>query len=280
MSRNCGSQSLAVILAMFTVFAAGPQLFAEEWYIPKRPEIIEAQRIEAGFRLQFLASDDGLLQTEEVSLIPSLRISPFDRFEAYVEVPYVFGQRDHIVGFNIMTSDASAIGDVFTQFTYEAFRGEDWALLPSLDVVFPTGRNPYDNIVGTGGGHYRLTPGVTVMKVVDPIVLFAYLGYQVSLADTFTVGKVEPGDSLRFRVGGAFHVNPKIRVSLFTATDIEDKTKLNGSKISGTGGNAVRFGAGLDWLVAENTSFNCNAVFGATDRAPDAVLTAGITVRF
>ena len=77
-----------------------------------------------------------------------------------------------------------------------------------------------------------------------------------------------------------FHVNPRLRTTLFTATDIQSRTEVDGEKVEGSGGNAVRFGAGIDWLIHDATSLNFNAVFGATDRAPDAVLTAGVTYRF
>jgi len=270
-----------VFVAIAAVTMLVNSAFAQEWYIPKRPEVIEPRRLEMGFRTQFLTSDDGPLETQGFSLIPSLRVSPFERFEAYVEAPFVFAERDRIVGFDIETNTHEGIGDIFTQFTYELFRGDDWALLPSFDVVFRTGRNPYEHPVGIGGGHNRYALGVTVMKVIDPVVLFAYVGYQVSETRSFDgIGKVEPGDSFRFRVGGSFYLNPKVRSSLFTATDIQSRTKVDGDKVDGSGGNAVRFGSGIDWMLTEQTSLNFNAIFGATDRAPDAVLTAGVIFRF
>lgn len=189
--------------AALVILASGPLALAQEWYIPKRPEVLEPQRFEIGLRAQFTTDSDGLLDSQELSAIGSLRISPFDRFEVYAEVPYTFAERDRIVGFDIEANRHDDIGDVFSQFTYELFRGDDWALLPSVDVIFPTGRDPYDHPVGTGGGHYRFTPGVTYMKVIDPVVVFAYVGHQISLSESFDVGRVSPGGSTRFRVGGA-----------------------------------------------------------------------------
>lgn len=279
---KAGQRTLFTTTLLFLL--AGSAL-GQEWYIPKRPEVIEPRRLEVGFRTQFVTNDDGLLESQELSFIPSVRASPFDRFELYGELPYSFVERDRIVGFDLETNRGDGIGDLFTQLTYQLFRGDDWAVLPSLDLLFWTGRNPYEHTIGTGGGHTRYAPGVTAVKIIDPVVLFAYVGYQISERRRFEMTddettKVEPGDSFRLRIGGSFYLNPKIRVSLFTATDIQGKTKLDGENVRGTGGNAVRFGSGLDWTVTQRVSTNFNAVFGTSDRTPDAVLAVGVTYRF
>lgn len=252
----------------------------QEWYIPKRTEVLKAGSGELGFRLQTLSNSDGSLNSRVTEFIPSVRYSPFDWLEAYGEIPEVYAEQEVQIGNEPVGKNRTDIGDAFVQLSFDVFSGEDWRVIPSFDIVFPTGTDPFDNEVGTGGGVYRFACGITGMKVVDPAVLFAFVGYQRSMADTFEIGRVEPGDVYRYRFGLSFALNPQIRLGFNISGDIVTSSKLDFETTAGSSADIMRFGMRLDWSVSAGTKLALDTVFGVIDDAPDAVISLGVSFQF
>ena len=170
---------------------------------------------------------------------------------------------------------------MFTQFSLEGFSGPDWKTVFNLDIGWPTGKNPYENTVGLGGGHYSLAVGGTAMKVIDPIVMYCHIGYQHSMARTFkNTGKVAPGEDLRFRIGTSLSLNPKVTANVNVSGNILSSTKLAGSAVAGSSDVLVRLGLGFDWLVGRRTKWGADAIFGMTDNSGDATIIVNWSLGF
>lgn len=277
MERGC----LVAVVAAIAIVVGAPAVSAQqEWYIPKRTEVVESGHIELGLREQFSTENDGLLDSRRLDSIVSVRYSPVQRFEAYVEAPYVWAQNERIVNFTIDKDEDNGIGDVFLQLTYEVFGGEDWRILLNLDGTFPTGNDPFDHEVGLGGGFYRVAGGVTALKVIDPVVLFVHLGEQHSFSEEFDVGDVEPGEDVRYRIGANVQFNPQMRAGIHLSGDVIQSTQLEGDTIPGSDNDLVRLGVGLDWSVSERVRLSADGIFGMTDSTPDATVVIGVTLNF
>lgn len=275
------SQYVRFTCGVLLLLASSPQLFAQqEWYIPKRTEVVGAGHLELGLREQFSTENDGVLDFRRLDSIVSVRYSPVKRFEAYVEAPYVWAQNESIVNFQIDKDEDNGIGDAFVQLTYEAFGGEDWRVLVNLDGTFPTGDDPFDHDVGLGGGFYRVAGGVTALKVIDPVVLFVHVGYQKSFIEEFDLGRVEPGGDVRYRVGANVQLNPQVRAGIHVSGDVIQSTRLDGDTLGGSDNDLVRFGVGLDWEVSSRTRLGIDGIFGMTDSTPDATVVLGVTFEF
>lgn len=250
----------------------------QDWYIPKPVELISAGAVEAGTRLSFSVNGDGVLESSRLENGYWARYSPLDRLELYFQVPLVYARQEYFDRLlNIVESDAFGPGDIFTQASYEGFSGEDWKLIYNLDVSVPTGKNPYENRVGLGSGHYSLGLGQMAVKIVDPVALFGYVGYQHSLARKYPVGKVQPGGDLRFKLGSTIVLNPRIRTSLYVTGDIVGKVQIGGRRLAGSSSNLVYFGWGTDWSIG-GFKVNVDAVFGMTKVTPDAAIIAGCSL--
>lgn len=220
--------------------------YAEEWYIPKTTEILPKGQLETGVRFQLSGNEDGILDTQEISLIPSIRYSFTNRLEIYGEIPLSYMSQDQIVGFDVVEYDNDGIGDLFLQITYELIGKSNWKISGSVDVTAPTGEDQYENTVGLGNGYWTTTPGVNFTYVSDPVVLFTYLGYQFGFDETFDVNgtstKIEPGGSARMRVGASFVFNPRLNMSMYTALDFQGSDKQNNVNVPESDDTLARMG--------------------------------------
>lgn len=281
MSERSLSHSMRLILSgLVAALLFAPPLHAQEWYIPKRTEILAGGSATFGTRLQYIADEDGILNSRAASAIFSLRWAPINRLELYVEGPFTYREREQIIGFGYHSFNDEGWGDVFTQANWEVWGRQDRKILLGVDAVFPTGPDPYTRRVGLGGGFHRVAPGLTYLHIVDPVALHFYLGHQWTFPEIFPgTGKVEPGGSLRFRFGGSFALNPRMRLSLYTSGDVSGHTWVNGNKLATTDGDVVRYGGSMSWSVSDRTTIDFGSTFGATASAPDAVITLGINYK-
>lgn len=270
-----------LILPAFLLLFLAVSVSAQEWYITKRTEVIQKGKSEIGTRLQLIGDEDGILTLRQADLVLSLRHSPVQRFEIYVEGPLTYKEQQRIVNFAVQSFNDKGPGDVFTQFTYDLIGGQDWKILVSLDGSFPTGQDPVTHPIGLGGGFYRYAPGVTYLKVLDPAVLFFYLGKQWTVSNRFVgVGKIEPGTDVRFRFGGSFLLNPRLRVSAYSILNLTGSPRLDGVKLPNSEATQFRFGGGFGWDLTESVKFEINSTFGITAAAPDGVLSMGLKKAF
>ncbi|MDF3932339.1 hypothetical protein [Pseudomonas citronellolis] len=169
----------------------------------------------------------------------------------------------------------------------------------SLRVKAPTGKDPYgidlvqapgnDNLtvpkdLPTGNGVWSITPGISLVKTVDPAVLFASLSYTYNMEESFsdinpsatvkTKGKVDLGDWFQVGAGVAFALNEKMSMS-FSVSDLvarKSEIKQEGgdwTSVPGSDINAGQFNWGLTYAWSQNLTIVPNLSIGITPDAPD-----------
>jgi len=169
----------------------------------------------------------------------------------------------------------------------------------SLRVKAPTGKDPYgidlvqspdnDNLtvpkdLPTGNGVWSITPGISLVKTVDPAVLFASLSYTYNLEESFsdinpsatvkTKGKVDLGDWFQVGAGVAFALNEKMSMSFSVSDLVSRKSEIkqeggDWSSVPGSDINAGQFNWGLTYAWSNNLTIVPNLSIGITPDAPD-----------
>jgi len=121
----------------------------------------------------------------------------------------------------------AALGDVSFGLRYQPFPVRPGAVNTTLytTLTTPTGDSPYDiNVnseVSSGSGFYSLGGGVSMSKVVDPVVLYGSLGYTMAFDITGLnqrrgsdiLEEVNPGDSINFSMGMAYALSYEVSLS-------------------------------------------------------------------
>lgn len=209
-------------------------------------------------------------------------------------------------------TDGKGIGDVSFSANYELFtetaHRPDTVL--TFGVVAPTGRAPYgidwstpggpgsDNATHgkfavpvrqpTGNGLWQATFGVSVVKTMDPAIVFANLAYTHafprSFADidtdpqTTTPGSVKLGDAYTYGAGVAFAFNERTSLSLSFSDKLSAKASLRApkgrwAKVTGSDANAAAFNMGVTYALSRHTTLVTMLGIGLTPDAPNFTLT-------
>ncbi|MBA2777867.1 hypothetical protein H1D44_03035 [Halomonas kenyensis] len=242
----------------------------------------------------------------------SVRYGLSNRMELELNVPYLYRSSTYqTIGAGGSTEDyleasvsQSRLGDISGSLYYR--------LLPETaqrpDVVWnvgvraPTGRHPYGITVRTvdepdgnlsipetlptGNGVWGLSTGFSVLKTLDPAIVFANLGYTHNFEGSFSdissdegeiPGKVDLGDSIRFGFGTAFALNPRFSLSLSYSHQhaFDSKITQEGQErrtLIGSGANAASLNLGATYAMSDRISLVTSVGVGLTDDAPDIAL--------
>lgn len=238
------------------------------------------------------------------------RYNFLDRWQLNLNAPFIYrettfssagaGGASNSVSDETVSNDPS-LGDVNFGLSYkwidEAPGVPDTVV--SLQIKAPTGDEPYgikirpvpgnDNLnipsdQPTGNGVWSVTPGITLVKTVDPAVLFGNLSYTYNLEESFndissqegaTVpGTVRLGNWFQFGLGVAFALNERMSLSMSFSELIAQKSKVrpdgeDWQTVSGSDANAAYFNIGMTYAPTDNLSIVPNLAVGLTPDAPD-----------
>ncbi|MGV8842642.1 MAG: hypothetical protein ACOH2I_05220 [Pseudomonas sp.] len=196
----------------------------------------------------------------------------------------------------------SRLGDVNAGVSYK-FLDESigWPdAVFSLRVKAPTGVDPYgiklktvpgDNSnlnvpedLPTGNGIWSITPGISLVKTLDPAVIFGNLSYTYNLEDSFSdispqrgvkvAGDVDQGNWIQFGMGVAFALNERMSLSMSFSELISQKSRIkqkgqSWQSIVGSDANAAYFNIGMTYAVNNDFTIVPNLSIGMTPDAPD-----------
>lgn len=251
------------------------------------------------------------IKSDSLQLDETARYSPTPRLQFDVNLPLVARSSDYfsggVGGASTTVSDARVnqaprLGDISFGVSYKALpESERWPdTVVSLRIKAPTGSNPYgiklktaagnnDNLsvperLPTGNGLWAIMPGISVVKTVDPAVLFASASYTHYLARSFgdisttegqsQAGRVQLGDIFQLGVGMAFALNDRLSLGLSYSQLWERKARVKNSgqawqDIVGSDANAGTLNLGLTYALNQHLSIVPNLAVGLTPDAPN-----------
>lgn len=201
-------------------------------------------------------------------------------------------------------SDSSGnLGDINAGLYYQLSQPSAglFDVIGSLRVRAPTGRHPFgikmltntdpnnDNLLiptrqPTGNGVWGTSVGVTFLKTLDPVVLFANLGYTYNFKrsfsdlsttrDTVAPGDVKIGNAFTLGAGFALALNERTSISFSYAQMIQQASKLRGKGGAwvyqvGSESNSATLNSGLTFQLNKNLSMVGSLSVGLTPDAPD-----------
>lgn len=248
------------------------------------------------------------------------RMSLGDRWQFDANIPFLYRYSDYItqtgtaVPIEANVSSGPAIGDASFGLAYKLVKeDESWPdIVGSLRVRAPTGREPYGiklvtrdqsgnqvlatpNELPTGNGVWAVTAGMSFVKTVDPVVLFANLGYTYNIRRHFDdisqqvgqtlPGHVKLGDSIQLGMGMAFALNDRMSLGMSYSSSIARKTRIqydgqSEQDVLNSDTHAAAFNFGLTWVVNKNLSVVPNLAIGLTPDSPDYSLSIRFPYNF
>ncbi|WP_461606269.1 transporter [Aeromonas rivipollensis] len=230
-----------------------------------------------------------------------------DRWQLELAVPYMYrntnyqstGKENSSREFEEQTVSDGGLGDLSLAIYYRVLaEDEDWPdLVWNLRAKAPTGKDPYGieimtsesgNLMvpkdlATGNGLWQLSTGFSLVKTMDPAILFANLNYGHSLKQDFDdvsyqpgdqPGSIQLGDWYEYGLGVAFALNERFSLSFninqrITLESSQGAEGFDMEKVTGSDANAASFGMGSTWAITDKLSMAVNWSAGLTTDAPD-----------
>ncbi len=137
----------------------------------------------------------------------------------------------------------------------------------------------------TGNGVWSTSVGITALKTIDPIVMFANLGYNHNFQRSFSdvsssentpavPGDVKLGNAWLVGAGAALALNDRTSVSLSYAQSVQRVSRLrakgqNWVRQVGSDSNAATFNTGLTYQLSKNLSMASSLAIGLTPDSPN-----------
>jgi hypothetical protein len=223
------------------------------------------------------------------SLIPSItgRYGITNKLLGFVTVPFVFNWREMRADFATKNYRSAGLGDLIFGANYQLLdEGSKWpSLMLSLIAISNTGK-PYlmsENKAQLGTGHWQISPGFSLVKSIDPVVLFGSLYYTYGFSETLNTSSGEetrkPGDSVNLVLGTGFAFNEKVTLSFKVFGSFIFRDRINGSER-----NDIRtpfyFYSVLDYMLHKRGYLEPSVGFGITKDAPDFLLSLSYIHRF
>ncbi|OEY65105.1 transporter [Marinobacter sp. X15-166B] len=252
----------------------------------------------------------GLLEAVDAdrdSVIASLtgRLGLTNRLELEVKVPYLYRDDEETVAIpQVDDSNISnklygdGMGDIEIALHYQLNGGQNgWPFfIANARAKLNNGDGPFDvprtaegieTELATGSGFYSYEPSITMLFPSAPAVFFSNLGYLFNIEDTInktfaeqTIGKVDPGDAVRFSFGMAYSVNERASFTLGFKTDFiqGSDSEINGETFSSSNLTIGSMLMGWSYQLTPNTGINLNLELGVTDDAPNMLMTFRVPV--
>lgn len=178
-------------------------------------------------------------------------------------------------------------------------------------VKFPTGDEPFGidfiEVAGsegnlkiperlaTGSGVYGASGGISVLKTIDPMVVFGSLTYFHNFKRDFAdidenpgdqPGTVAIGDAFQFGAGLAFALNDRSSISMSYTQRLVNRTKLRldsvgeFQRVLGSDANVALVNIGATFALGDRLSLIGTVGMGLTDDSPDMVVSVRLPYRF
>ncbi len=211
------------------------------------------------------------------------------------------------------TIHSVGLGDINAGFYYQLPQRtlSSPAVILNGHVSFPTGRAPYgikivqdkDNnnlsytqSLPTGGGTLGFSTGATIIKQMDPAILFGGMNLYYNTPTRFgdinpidgskaVPGWVAPGSAVSVTMGTAFALNDHVSTSLSFQDTVVNASRTKGDKgswstIPGSTVNAGMFNIGLTYAVNKHLSWQTLLGIGVTKDAPNFTLSLRVPHSF
>jgi hypothetical protein len=202
------------------------------------------------------------------------------------------------------TVDYGGLGDISGGLFYQVARerGNSPNVVANLQFSAPTGRGPfgiknasaannnnliYPSTLPTGQGVWGISTGVSLIKTIDPAVLYGGANFYYYLPGKFrdisadenmvSPGYAQPGHAFSINFGTAFALNDRTSISLGYQQIVSGATRLRTfgapwQKIMGTSLNAGMLQIGTSYTTSDRRAWVTQLGIGVTQDAPNVQL--------
>lgn len=248
------------------------------------------------------------------------RYSFSNRLSLDVNVPYLYrrsafssgGAGGNSEGVSEATRSDHGLGDVSVGASYRLFHetGGRPDVVLNARLKIPTGRHPFGvalievpgsegNLevperLSTGSGVWGASVGLSVLKTLDPMVVYGSATYFRNFARAFAdideatgnqPGSARLGSAFQFGAGVAFALNEKSSLNFSYTQRLVGHTSIRRQnqgwqRVANSQANVALLNVGATFSISDKTTLITNLGVGLTSDAPNMVVSLRVPVRF
>ncbi len=195
---------------------------------------------------------------------------------------------------SVDTLSGSGIGDISINARWQPYAYIPGEISRTFTGSFKTktGDSPFHTIsskrLPTGSGYYSLSGGLSISKVVDPVMLYGSGSASYAIPETSVnqprsgalLKEVKPGVSLSFSAGFAYSLSYDVSLSMSFQGSYTNKSEytFSNSTASTSATMSGIFNMSLGVRVSPKTITNVGVGFGMTDDSPDILLSISMPI--
>jgi hypothetical protein len=237
--------------------------------------------------------DDNVRIDDRVTLEESSRSLEFDLIARYglmdnlelnLSVPFAHEERETNFGFmeteegdlvlDIQDQEDSGLGDIRVGLKYQAWREQERGLSPDVILDLDFKSRTGDELVGTD--HWHISPSITLVKTVDPVVFFGTLGYTWTLENDDR----NPADVIFYSLGTGFSLNDRVSISARVSGAVSERDEVDGTEVKGTALDSHSLLFSTTILATRNLFVEPFVGAGLTEDASDFTVGVNFPIRF
>ncbi len=193
------------------------------------------------------------------------------------------------------SNSSAGLGDVTINARWQPYAYIPGELSRTVTGSFKTktGDSPFETIsdkrLPTGSGYYTLSGGMSVNKVVDPVMLFGSSSVSYAIPETGinqvnggqVLDEVRPGVSVAFSGGFAYSLSYDVSLTMSFQGSYTDKAKYvfrSGAEGESSASMSGVLNFSLGVRVSPKTITNVGVGFGMTEDAPDILLSLSMPI--
>lgn len=263
-----------------------PEEDIRQFFLRQSAVLLKPGEMEFEVAFNYLRDEEQIFDIklrERTFLFPlSLRVGLVNRAEGFVSLPVTYAHQELVHGEGAQRTDQFGIGDVAAGLKYQLIReSEEWPdVVASLGFSAPTGDDPYDHVVPTGNGHWSFSSGLTLIKSFDPAVLFGGIDYAHQFSRRFSIGAVQPGETIGYNFGLGFALNENLTLSGQLLGGFQTDWEVNGDSTASLSSEPIFLRWGLTHRLAKDKYLEPFVTFGLNDDARDAIVGISFVDRF
>lgn len=215
----------------------------------------------------------------------TLRLGLPRDLQAEVYVPYSHANEKKVTTENVETKHSTTgFGDIEAGLTWQALKEKGWFpdLLTGLRWKTTTGKSPFgitDDDLALGTGFNGIQATATMLKLRDPLALYAGFSYTANLPAHKTSGRIDPGDTAGFQLGMGLSLNPDASINFGWDQRFTGETTLQGEDVPGTNLTVGMLRVGASYILSRKVSLDVSLGIGITADAPDMQATVSIPIK-
>lgn len=270
-----------------------------ELYLRDRKVMTRKGNIELETNLSFNNDDKsapllGPDKTRQLFLSFTGRYGITDDLSAHLTIPVGAAWRETSEEIGQTSSNStSGLGDITMGFYYQLLNESIGfpSLMLTVSAKSKTGKTvePNSKRSGLGSGYWEISPGLSLVRTLDPIILFGGITYNYIFSDVIQKPEElesasdrvrhKPGDSINVLLGTGFSLNNKVSLSFTVNGGYFLRDKYDGSEVGDTR-TPFYFRSGVNYVYSKNCYLEPSVSFGITGDASNFSISLAHVYRF